>query len=119
MSQADTSNSTDTSAEPLSGLALQQQQRETTLRNLATLRKQARDEIDRLIAFLDVSDEYAMTELEDQVDDGPCDCNELEISEGDDEPDGDGEPSLAAPETDTGSQHSWAAGGRDDREDGD
>lgn len=60
------------------GLATQQRERETTLQRLARLRKEASAEIDRLIAFLDASDPYVMTEREEQVDDGPCDTNELE-----------------------------------------
>ncbi|WP_162130983.1 hypothetical protein [Bradyrhizobium genomosp. III] len=41
---------------------------QTTLSDLARLRKEASVEIDRLIAFLDVTDQYVMTELE--IDDG-------------------------------------------------
>ena len=36
--------------------------------HLADLRTRAADEIDRLIAFLDASDAYVMTELEDEPD---------------------------------------------------
>jgi hypothetical protein len=71
----------------LSGLAIQQRERATALSDLARLRKEASAEIDRLIAFLDASDPYVSTELEQQVDDSPCDWDEREISDGDDEPD--------------------------------
>jgi hypothetical protein len=53
------------SADPiLSGLAIQQREREATLHTLARLRKEASAEIERLIAFLDTSDPYVMNELE-------------------------------------------------------
>lgn len=41
----------------LSGLAVQQRERETTLQRLRRLRKEASAEIERLIAFLDASDD--------------------------------------------------------------
>jgi hypothetical protein len=47
---------------------------------IGRLRKAARDEIDRLIQFLDKTDDYVSRELEDQVDDGPIDDDELEPS---------------------------------------
>jgi hypothetical protein len=53
---------------------------------IGRLRKDARDEIHRLIQFLDKTDDYVSRELEDAVDDGPCDDNELEAGDGDDEP---------------------------------
>jgi hypothetical protein len=49
-------------------LAQQQLQRVRSINALARLRKEARDEIGRLIEFLDASDEYVMTELEDEAD---------------------------------------------------
>ena len=55
----------DSSGELVARLAIQQRTRETALRRLRKLRKKAEAEIDRLIAFLDQSDEYVMTELED------------------------------------------------------
>jgi len=64
----------------LSGLAVQQRGQQTALSDLARLRKEASAEIDRLIAFLDASDPYAATELEDQADDHPIDGDELEPS---------------------------------------
>ncbi|SCB33280.1 hypothetical protein GA0061099_10055 [Bradyrhizobium yuanmingense] len=86
------------------GLAIQQQQREAS----------------RLIAFLDASDPYVMTEREEAVDDVACDTDELELSEGDDEDGGDEEPSLGSATGWGGSpdnQEGWASGSRDDRED--
>jgi hypothetical protein len=62
------------------GLARQTRAREKSLLKLRRLRKEARDEIRRLIDFLDQSDPYVMTELED--------CHDGA------EPDQDGEPSL-------------------------
>jgi hypothetical protein len=82
MTQADSVHSTpptNTSALP-AGLFWQQRQREKTLKKLAKLRTKAAEEIERLIAFLDQSDPYAMTEQGDQVDDWPCDGDELEPS---------------------------------------
>jgi hypothetical protein len=61
------------------GLARQQRERERTLRRLAKLRQKASDEIERLINFLDASDPYTSTEFEEQVDDEPCDTDELEM----------------------------------------
>jgi hypothetical protein len=51
---------------------------EEAFQAIGRLRKEARDEIDRLIRFLDKTDDYVSRELEDQVDDGPCDDNELD-----------------------------------------
>lgn len=48
----------------LSGLGIQQRERARALRNLARVRREARDEIGRLIQFLGASDPYVMTELE-------------------------------------------------------
>jgi hypothetical protein len=47
---------------------------------IGRLRTEARNEIHRLIQFLDTTDDYASRELEDQVDDNPCDDVELEPS---------------------------------------
>ncbi|MGY4160484.1 hypothetical protein ACVINW_006326 [Bradyrhizobium sp. USDA 4461] len=94
--QTTTGRPADSAGAILSGLALQQRERETTLHALARLRKEAAAEIDRLIAFLDASDPYVTTELEDQADDHPIDWDELEqnLSPGgvrpcDPDPDGD------------------------------
>ena len=54
---------------PASGLAAQQRTTERTLKKLARLRKKAADEIDRLLSFLDASDDYVTTELETDTDD--------------------------------------------------
>jgi hypothetical protein len=53
---------------------------ETVFQAIGRLRKDARDEIDRLIRFLDHTDDYVSRELEDSVDDGPIDDSELEPS---------------------------------------
>lgn len=68
------------------GLARQERERERALRRLAKLREKASAEIERLIAFLDASDPYAATELEDQIDDHPCDDRELDYDDSDREP---------------------------------
>jgi hypothetical protein len=71
--------------------------------DLANVRKEAKARIGRLIEFLDVTDPYVSTELEDEVED-------------DDNP--DNEPSLGAAET-INQQRSWLSGQnptRDDRE---
>jgi hypothetical protein len=62
-------------------LARRQLMRIHSIQSLVRLRRDARDEISRLIEFLDASDEYVMTELED----------EAELEEG-----GDSEPSLGS-----------------------
>ena len=84
------------------GLAIQQRERETALQEVARLRKEASAEIKRLLAFLDASDPYAATELEENGDEadaaypeggrqyGPLSPNE------DDEDTGDAEPSLGS-----------------------
>ena len=61
-------------------IAVQERKQQKALQDLAKLRKEASAEIDRLISFLDASDAYVTTELEDQVDDGPIDDAELEPS---------------------------------------
>jgi len=53
---------------------------EEAFQAIGRLRKEARDEIDRLIRLLDTTDDYVSRELEDQVDDNPCDEDELEPS---------------------------------------
>jgi hypothetical protein len=57
---------------------------EEVFQAIGRLRKEARDEIDKLIRFLDDSDNHM--ELEEAVDDVPCDDSELEAGDGDDEP---------------------------------
>ncbi|MCG2665872.1 hypothetical protein ACFPFP_02875 [Bradyrhizobium sp. GCM10023182] len=79
---------------------------------IGRLRKEARDEIDRLIRFLDSTENHMELEPEDEGDD-----SELE----DDDPaedDGLAEPSLGSvdPSMAGGDQTHWAAGGRRDLE---
>ena len=102
---------------------------------IGRLRKEARDEINRLIGFLDTTDDYVCRELEDAVDDNPCDDLELEPSlcgvtvgmgdaddmEGDDTPNGrsaEDEPSLGSVEAVaiSGGQENWAQGLAADQE---
>ena len=118
------------------GLAIQQRERETALRTVARLRKEASAEIERLLAFMDASDPYASNELEDAVDDGPCDDRETEPSLGwtdteaktgrianpgdtDAELDNcDDEPSLGgAAWSEWSNQENWAKSRTDDLED--
>jgi hypothetical protein len=75
-----------------SGFAAQQRERETALHNLGRLRKEASAEINRLIAFLDSSDEYVTTELED---------------DDDREDGGDTEPSLGSFDRMVNQEKSW------------
>jgi hypothetical protein len=85
MTQADSVHSTpptNTSANNPLGLARQQRERERALRRVAKLRRKASDEIDRLLAFLDASDPYVATELEQE--------------DGNDEPEGHDELSLGS-----------------------
>jgi hypothetical protein len=112
---------------------------EEAFQAIGRLRKEARDEIDRLIRFLDKTDDYVSRELEDSIDDHPHDGDELEPSlcgvavdaagpgshwgndidlEGDDTPTGrsaEDEPSLGSVAV-LDSQEAWAAGGRQDLE---
>ena len=107
------------------GLARQQRERETALKRLAKLRHEAFAEIERLLTFLDAIDPYVQHELEDQVDDGPCDDTELEpslcgvtVSGGSSEDleldASDDEPSLGSLEH--ADQSRWAVGARSDLE---
>src|SRR5579871_5483587 len=84
MSQADSTLTTGVPGDDpghLLSLARQNAARAYTLQSLQRLRRAAREEISRLIAFLDQSDPYVMSELED---------------EDDREPVGDEEPSLGS-----------------------
>ena len=49
-------------------LLKQERDRQKALKKLARLRKEARDQIERLLAFLDASDTYVTSELEDDGD---------------------------------------------------
>jgi hypothetical protein len=102
----------------LSGLAIQQRAREAALRRLRRLRKEASAEITRLIAFLDASDPYVMTELEDECEDEGAQCEDEGAEHDGREPDVDNEPSLGScdPSMGAGDQTRWAAGNRRDLE---
>ncbi|UPJ31021.1 hypothetical protein [Bradyrhizobium sp. CW1] len=106
----------------LSGLGIQQRERQASLHTLARLRKEASAEITRLIAFLDQSDPYVMTELEDECEDEGAQCDGGGGEEGceDEGADtSDREPSLGScdPSMGGGDQTRWAAGDRRDLED--
>ena len=137
MDQADSVHSTpptntsaplDSARELETGLAIQQREREATLRDLARLRKEASAEIDRLLAFLDASDEYAAEEREPDGDEldasfpesGSRMCTPGEDDEEDDfgEDGSDDEPSLGSGATgEWSTQGRWALPGTDDMED--
>ena len=109
MTQADSVLSTpptNTSAEPL--YLPVEMTPEEIFRAIGKLRKDARDEIDRLIRFLDETDNHM--EREEAVDDGPCDDNELDGPENEEdeesEPD---EPSLGgSASSEWSNQEGWA-----------
>ena len=63
MARADSHDTTN-----LSGLARQEAERVQPIRTLLAARREARLQINRLIDFLDQSDPYVMTELEDEAD---------------------------------------------------
>ncbi|MDR3489189.1 MAG: hypothetical protein P4M05_30360 [Bradyrhizobium sp.] len=70
---------------------------------IGRLRKEARDEIDRLIGFLDHTDDYV--------------SRELEVEDGNDEPGGDDEPSLGSINPTTSRRQAiWSAGDTCDHE---
>ncbi|WP_375308672.1 hypothetical protein WI560_15420 [Bradyrhizobium sp. A11] len=111
----------------LSGPALQELARRTAIHTLARLRKEARAEITKLIDFLDASDPYVMTELEDDI---SADLEDGDPAEDDDPAENglDDEPSLGSLERHpsaygpddrnwTGDQTHWAASGTKDLED--
>ena len=96
MIQADSVHSTqpiNTSSNNPLGLARQQRARERALRRVAKLRRKASDEIERLLAFLDASDPYVSTELEQE--------------DGNDEPEGHEEPSLGSFDRITDQSKAW------------
>ncbi|WP_407122823.1 hypothetical protein [Bradyrhizobium sp. STM 3561] len=111
-------------------LIAQERRRRAAISTLQRLRREARDEISRLIQFLDQSDPYVMTELEDDderepeerepslgsVDRGPDQtrwsagsCDDAECD------DSDLEPSLGSLDHNH-SQERWASGNRSDLE---
>jgi hypothetical protein len=118
MSQADSTNTTGASGAGLEGLYLPTDvSPEQVFQAIGRLRKEARDEVDRLIQFLDKTDDYVSRELEDQVDDSPCDDNELDGPENEeDEDDGLSEPSLGSCGDIHLDQGRWATGDRSDFE---
>lgn len=114
---------------------------EQAFKAIGALRREAVNEIHRLIQFLDKTDDYVSRELEDAVDDNPCDDNELEPgfcgvtadgaslpgasswideAEGDDTPSGrsaEEEPTLGSVAAhEWSSQSGWSQGGTSDLE---
>jgi hypothetical protein len=77
-----------------SGLVQQEAARIQSIQTLCRMRREARHEIARLIQFLDASDGYVMTELED---------------DDDREPVADEEPSLGSFDRVTNQEKSWRA----------
>lgn len=65
--------------------ATRRRTRENPIQRLARLRQEASDEIERLLAFLDLTDDFA-DEREEGADDLPCDGDERELDESDKEP---------------------------------
>ncbi|PSO28806.1 hypothetical protein [Bradyrhizobium sp. MOS002] len=85
------------------GLALQTQERQTALLTVARLRREASAEIERLIYFLDQTDTYVSTELEEDGDERDAAWREGLIRTApnpneDDEDGADEEPSLGSHE---------------------
>jgi hypothetical protein len=90
---------------------------EEAFQAIGRLRKDARDEIDRLIRFLDKTDDYVSRELEDSIDDNACDDDELDGPEtAEDELSEPDEPSLGSLDGRT-DQELWARGNSRDLED--
>src|ERR1700676_1098948 len=88
---------------------------EEAFQAIGRLRKEARDEIDRLIRFLDKTDDYVSRELEDSIDDNPHD--EETDDNGEDNEDADpAEPSLGSVGDVHFDQTRWAVGDRRDLE---
>jgi hypothetical protein len=88
---------------------------EEAFQAIGRLRKEARDEIDRLIRFLDKTDDYVSRELEDSIDDNPHD--EETDDNGEDNEDADpAEPSLGSVGDHHLNQERWADGSRRDLE---
>src|ERR1700730_12950446 len=88
---------------------------EEAFQAIGRLRKEAQDEIDRLIRFLDKTDDYVSRELEDSIDDNPHD--EETDDNGEDNEDADpAAPSLGNISEANHSQERWAAASRCDLE---
>ena len=81
MTKADDVHSTQgpTAPEIPQGLIEQEARRQDAIETLARLRKEAFAEVDRLIAFLDASDDYVQTELEPSL--GSGDDREAEFED--------------------------------------
>jgi hypothetical protein len=89
---------------------------EEAFQAIGRLRKEARDEIDRLIRFLDETDNHM--EREEAVDDVACDDDELDGPENaEDEESDPPEPSLGSIGDHHFDQGRWASGGTKDLED--
>jgi hypothetical protein len=88
---------------------------EEAFQAIGRLRKEARDEIDRLIRFLDKTDDYVSRELEDSIDDNPHD-EETDDNAEDNEDADPAEPSLGSSGDLHLNQERWAAGSRRDLE---
>jgi hypothetical protein len=82
MAQVDSENSTAVPAKPIAEAAENPADAlyfptdttpEELFQRIGNLRKEARDEINRLIGFLDKTDDYVSRELEDSIDDNPHD----------------------------------------------
>jgi hypothetical protein len=117
-----------------SGLLQQERDRQTALKTIARLRREAAEEIEKLLNFLDASDQYVTTELENDGDQNdasyPTSGSHCAHPMEDDEEDGtETEPSLASVHdhpngyydgTDKSgrrrSQENWAGGNSDDCE---
>jgi hypothetical protein len=101
---------------------------EEVFQAIGRLRKEARDEIDRLIGFLDKTDDYVSRELEQSTDDEPSlgwstagQCggiDDLEAETENDEDSDPAEPSLGSVGDMRFDQTRWASGGRRDLEQG-
>lgn len=96
-------------------LITQERSRREAIATLQKLRREARDEISRLIQFLDQSDPYVMTELEHECEDEGGQCEDEGAEHDGREPDVDEEPSLGSLDHNH-TQERWAAGGRRDLE---
>jgi hypothetical protein len=126
MTQVDSESSTAAPAEAQGALYFPTDTTpEELFQAIGRLRKEARDEINRLIQFLDKTDDYVSRELEEAVDDVGCDDQELEPSLattkredafGTPEPGPicEDEPSLGS--VDVINQDRWSIGNTDDRE---
>src|ERR1700674_4958575 len=80
---------------------------EEAFQAIGRLRKEARDEIDRLIRFLDKTDDCVSRELEDSIDENPHD-EETDDNGEDNEDDGLSEPSLGSSGDIHLNQERWA-----------